>query len=104
MKRPPQHVLADDSVVEFKKLLIKAKEKISIGRKVSLSIETKYLDYYEKCRLPVVIVFWIKQENAFYHVYAQRYINEFLSVKDPSWRKKKTKTIVTTGYLYLIQE
>ena len=88
---------------------------------VTYSIGTNHLRYYENAQLPVLILIWRKPENAFYCLLAQRVIREELDVKDPNWRKKKTKTIVfredtrivgacdlqslaTGGYLYVIQQ
>jgi len=81
-------------------------------------METEHLKYYESCRIPVIIVYGIKKsENVFdfYSLFAQEYIREHLSVADPNWRDKKTKTldfesklnikdlntIATKGYLYI---
>jgi len=102
-------------------LQIKATESIkSAYRKASYQMETKHLKYYEKCHLPVVILYWVKSENIFYYLFAQRYMQEELSVKNPKWRAKKTATIrfssdsklkdsqtltsiATEGYFYIIQ-
>jgi tetratricopeptide (TPR) repeat protein len=102
-------------------LQIKATESIkSAHRKASYQMETKHLKYYEKCHLPVVILYWVKLENIFYYLFAQRYMQEELSVKNPKWRAKKTATIgfssdsklkdsqtltsiATEGYFYIIQ-
>jgi tetratricopeptide (TPR) repeat protein len=88
---------------------------------VPYSMETKHLKYYEGCRLPVVILLWVKPENTFYYLFAQRYIREKLSKDDPNWRTQKTKTIelpanlrlkdadklkeiATDGYFYIVQQ
>jgi len=85
------------------------------------SIKTKYLEYYERCHLPVIILLWVKCENSFHYLFAQRFIQEKLSVKKPDWRKQKTNTIqfpsnsklenvdtlnsiATEGYLYITQQ
>jgi len=102
-------------------LQIKATESIkSAHRKASYQMETKHLKYYEWCHLPVVILYWVKSENIFYYLFAQRYMQEELSAKNPKWRAKKTATIrfssdsklkdsqtltsiATEGYFYIIQ-
>jgi len=88
---------------------------------ITYSMKTKHLKYYENSQLPVVILLWRKPENAFYCLFAQKYVREDLSAKDPDWRAKKKKTIVfpadsklnsvnelkgiaTGGYLYVIQQ
>ena len=87
---------------------------------VSLQIKTKNLKYYEGCRTPVIILYYIKSENIFYYLFAQEYIKEKLSVDNPNWRRQKTITlkfpinskletdcfnsIATDGYLYIIQQ
>jgi tetratricopeptide (TPR) repeat protein len=88
---------------------------------IPFSIETKYLKHFEGCRLPVIILLWIKPENSFYYLFAQRYIGEHLSVENQGWRSQKTATIkfasqsklekvetldsiATEGYLYIVQQ
>jgi tetratricopeptide (TPR) repeat protein len=88
---------------------------------VHYSMKTKHLKHYEGCPLPVLILLWIKSENSFYYLFAQRFIREELSATDPDWRKKKTNTIgfhedsklnnvadlssiATDGYLYIVQQ
>jgi tetratricopeptide (TPR) repeat protein len=88
---------------------------------IPFSIETKYLKHFEGCHLPVIILLWIKPENSFHYLFAQRYIREQLSVENPGWRSQKTVTIkfasqsklekaetldsiATEGYLYVIQQ
>jgi Tfp pilus assembly protein PilF len=101
---------------------IKATENIAHSHDViPFSIETRHLKYYEHCRLPVIVVLWVKPEGTFYHLFAQQYIRERLSKEDPKWRTQETKTIkfsansklksaetlesvATDGYLYIIQQ
>ena len=88
---------------------------------IPFRVETKHLKYYENSQLPIIILLWRKSENAFYCLFAQRWIKEELSMKDPEWRMKKTKTIgfsakskltdvnnlrdiSTEGYFYIIQQ
>jgi tetratricopeptide (TPR) repeat protein len=90
-------------------------------RKISYPMKTRHLKHYEGCRLPVIILFWIKSANAFYYLFAQRFIKEELSREDPNWRAQETKTIefpsdsklenadalesiATDGYLYIAQQ
>lgn len=64
---------------------IKAKEcvkKRSDGI-ISFSMETKHLKHYESCQLPMIIVLWVKCENTFYCLFAQKFIREELSAKKP---------------------
>lgn len=156
MKRPPEHVLENESRLALKNLLpsewvvrdkspdyaidlevvivegeevtnkvlwlqIKATESIKHPHKmISYQIGTKHLEYYEGCHLPVLILYWIKSENVFYYLFAQRFIEEKLSVENPNWREQKTVTIpfssdsklesietlesiATEGYLYIVQ-
>jgi len=101
---------------------IKATESIKQPHKsISCPIETRHLKHYEDLRLPIIILFWVKSENAFYYLFAQRFIKEELSAKDPKWRERETKTIefpsssrlknaealesiATDGYLYIAQQ
>jgi tetratricopeptide (TPR) repeat protein len=61
---------------------------------ISLSINTKYLKYYEEYPLPVFILYYLKGKNIFYYLFAQKYIRETLSVESTGWRQQKTKTII----------
>lgn len=101
------------------------------GGAVSYPMGIRHLKYYENWRIPVLVLLWIKPENAFYYLFAQRYIREELSREDPNWRTRETKTkktktdatktikfaadsrlrdadalnsIATDGYLYIIQQ
>ena len=65
----------------------------SSGEPVSTSIKAGHLRYYESCRTPVLILFWIEPNDAFYYLLAQRYIREELSAKTPNWRDQRTVTI-----------
>jgi tetratricopeptide (TPR) repeat protein len=88
---------------------------------ISFSIETKYLEYYENCRLPVIILLWVKSQRRFYHIFAQRFIQETLSMEKLEWRTQKTITlnfssesiltnsealvsIATDGYFYIVRK
>jgi tetratricopeptide (TPR) repeat protein len=101
-------------------LQIKATEKRKRSQdKFCHIMETKHLKYYEGCRLPVIIVYGIKKSDNdfdFYILFAQRYINEQLSIEKPGWRDQETVTvcfdskldevqklnsIATDGYLYV---
>jgi tetratricopeptide (TPR) repeat protein len=110
--------------VENRLLLIQLKairNARTLNGAIPFRMETKHLKYYEKAQLPVIIILWHKQANAFYYLFAQRYIREELSTLDPEWRAKETKTInfpmsmrikninvlhslSLEGYLYIIQE
>jgi tetratricopeptide (TPR) repeat protein len=100
-------------------LQIKATERRKHSvKKITLPIETKHLEYYDNCHLPVIIVYGIKKssnEFDFYYLFAQRYINEYLSKNNPNWKEQKSVTlrldkelkvneldsIATDGYLYI---
>ncbi|MBU7046334.1 MAG: tetratricopeptide repeat protein, partial [Theionarchaea archaeon] len=97
-------------------LQLKATEKRK--KKVSYQMRTDHLKYYEKCRMPVLIIYWIKRENTFYYLFAQKYIKENLST-NPEWRNQKTvavtfdsvlstakdiESMATDGYLYLLPQ
>jgi tetratricopeptide (TPR) repeat protein len=102
-------------------LQIKATENVDKKQEtVPLQIETKHLTYYESYPLPVIILYYVKPDDVFYSIFAQRYIEEILSVDSPNWRKQKTATvrfvrnsmlrnvndlesIATDGYLYVVQ-
>lgn len=116
--------IVEEEKVTNKVLWVQIKATKSVKRSdrtISHSIETKYLEHYERCRLPVIILLWVKCSNSFYYLFAQRYILEKLSVKRPDWRAQKTNTIefssdskleniaaldsiATEGYLYIIQQ
>jgi tetratricopeptide (TPR) repeat protein len=98
---------------------LKATNKRFPDNKVTYQISTDHLIYYESCRLPIVILYYLKPQNRFYYLFAQRYIRDILSKQDPAWRKKKTttlyfsqvltepktlKSIATDGYLELYPE
>lgn len=53
-------------------------------------VDTKNLIYYELCHLPVILLYWIETENAFYYILVQKYINEELNIQNPEWREQKT--------------
>lgn len=65
----------------------------STSAKIFYSMKTKNLKYYENCRTPVIIVIWVKPTREFFYIFAQQYINELLSFKNPNWRAQKTCTI-----------
>ena len=98
---------------------LKATESRKSKNKVSYDMRTHHLEYYEKCRTPVLIVYWIKSENTFYYMFAQRYIREELSKSKPDWRNQNTvaipfdsvldtsedlDSIATDGLLYLFPQ
>lgn len=126
-ENPDYHLDMQITVVEDGKLTnqvfwvqVKATENIAhYNEIVPCSIETRHLKHYESCRLPVVILLWVKPENTFYYLFAQQYIREKLSREDPNWRIKEEKTIkfpansrlrdagqlksiANDGYLYII--
>jgi len=128
-KNPDYGIDMEVEVVKEKKVTnevfwvqIKATENIVHSHGViPFSIETKHLKYYEHCRLPVIVVLWVKPEGTFYYLFVQQYIREKLSKEDPKWRTQETKTIkfpansklknaealksvATDGYLYIIQQ
>ncbi len=72
--------------------------------KISYQIETKSLTHYEKCRLPVLIIYWIKSENTFYYLFAQRYIREELPKRRPDWREQKTVSLTFERKLETAQD
>ena len=125
-KYPDYAIDMEVEIVEENKFLwvqIKAKERVkkrSDGN-ISFSMCTRHLEHYENCQLPVIIVLWVKCENSFYCLFAQRFIQEELSAKKPNWRAQKTNTITfspdsklnnvdilrlfaTDGYLYIISQ
>ena len=90
-------------------------------KEITYKAETEHLKFWEIERLPVLILYYIKSSNTFYHLFAQRYIRENLSVENPDWRKRKHATIrfpldsklsnikdlssmATEGYLYIAQQ
>ncbi len=96
------------------------KEKSPSPKGICYQMKTKHLRYYEECRLPVVIIFWIQPAQKFYYLFVQKYIKENLSYIKPTWRKQKSVTIVfpadtelkdareldcvaTDGYFYVIE-
>ena len=103
-------------------LQLKATEKLKPNQKsISYHFETKHLRYWERCRLPVIVLYWVKSSNEFYYLFAQRYINEMLSPSKPEWRNQKTVSvgfplesklvdtesltaIATEGHLYVMQQ
>jgi tetratricopeptide (TPR) repeat protein len=114
-------VEGQDVVSKVLWIQIKATESVKhLHEGIPFPIETKHLEYYESCQLPVIILLWSKPENSFYYLFAQRFIQEKLSAEDSQWRKKTTKTILfaadsklenidqlktvaTDGYLYIAQ-
>lgn len=100
-------------------LQLKATETREGKKKVTYQMKTDHLKYFEKCRMPVLIIYWIKPENIFYYLFAQKYIKENLSTTSPEWRNQKTvavtfdsvlstakdiESIATDGYLYLLPQ
>lgn len=101
-------------------LQIKATETRKANREtISYQMKTKSLKHYKKCQLPVLILYWIKSENTFYYLFAQRYIKEILPKTSPHWQQKKAvkilfdsklitaedlKSIATEGYFYILRE
>ncbi|MGB2981975.1 MAG: DUF4365 domain-containing protein, partial [Candidatus Zixiibacteriota bacterium] len=103
-------------------LQLKAIEKLKPDQKsISYDFETKHLKYWETCRLPVIVLYWIKSKNEFYPLFAQRHIKEMLSPSKPEWRNQKTVSvafplesklvdtesltaIATEGHLYVVRQ
>lgn len=103
-------------------LQIKATETAKLHHGIlSSHIRTANLKYYQGCSIPVVILNYIKQQDAFYCVFAQKYITEELCVVKPQWREQQTATvrfpqdskledighlrsIATEGPFYIIQQ
>ncbi|KYK37619.1 MAG: hypothetical protein AYK19_00005 [Theionarchaea archaeon DG-70-1] len=100
-------------------LWVQLKATEDMKRKGSCQMRTDHLKYYDGCPLPVVIMYWIKSENIFYYIFAQKYIAEELSINNPDWRRQKTVTITfdskletaedlkstaTEGYHYIIKQ
>ncbi|MGB2805849.1 MAG: DUF4365 domain-containing protein [Candidatus Zixiibacteriota bacterium] len=103
-------------------LQLKATERLKPSQKsISYDFETKHLKYWETCRLPVIVLYWIKSRKEFYYLFAQRYIKETLSPDKPEWRNQKTVSvpfplesklagmesltaIATEGHLYVMQQ
>lgn len=101
-------------------LQIKATEsKRRNGKTCSYAMKTKHLKHYEASKLPVIVIYGIKQSAGnfdFYFLFAQKYITEVLSEEKPDWRGQKTITVrfssklenvedlvnvATEGYLYV---
>jgi hypothetical protein len=79
--------IVEERIVTNKVLWLQLKSTNSIEHRyeaIPYLIETKYLRHYESCLLPVVILLWVKSENSFYYLFAQRYIQEKLSGRNPS--------------------
>ncbi|MFC1793471.1 tetratricopeptide repeat protein, partial [Planctomycetota bacterium] len=114
--------IVENEIVTNKVIWVQVKatdsKKSKISKIPSYSMKTEHLKYYESSRIPVIIVYGVKKsENNFdfYSLFAQEYIEKYLSVADPDWRDKKTKTvkfesrlniedlssIATKGYLYI---
>ncbi len=127
-KRPDYGIDAEVEIVEEERITnkilwfqIKATEKTKRPEgEVSLRMKTKHLKYYQSCRLPVVLLYWIKSQNDFYYLFVQRFIHEELSAASPEWRKQNTVTVkfspeskletaeslrsvAIDGYLYIAQ-
>ncbi|MBU7017848.1 MAG: DUF4365 domain-containing protein [Theionarchaea archaeon] len=85
--------IVEDELVTNKVLWIQLKATKTKKQEISHQMGTDHLKYYEKCQLPVLIVYWIKPQNKFYYIFAQKYIREDLSANNPSWRDQKTVVI-----------
>ncbi len=103
-------------------LQLKATEKLTPNQKtISYDFETRHLKFWETCRLPVIVLYWIKSSNEFYYLFAQRYIKEVLSPSKSEWRNQTTVSvtfplesklvdtesltaIATEGHLYVMQQ
>jgi tetratricopeptide (TPR) repeat protein len=111
--------IVEGEEVTNKVLWVQLKATQDVKRKGSYQMRTDHLQYYEGCPLPVVILYWIKPENTFYSVFAQKYIDEILSKNNPDWRRQKTVTVTfdsnpataedlrstaTEGYQYVINQ
>lgn len=111
--------IVEDEKLTNKILWIQIKATEILKENISYQMETKYLKYYEKCTLPVLILYWIKEENCFYYLFAQKYIYEELSVIKPKWKEQKSLVlkfdlklstldplhlISSNGQLYIMQK
>jgi len=75
-------------------LQIKATETAKLHSGIlSCHIRTANLKYYQGCSIPVVILYYIKQQEAFYCVFVQKYITEELCAVKPQWRERQTATV-----------
>ena len=126
-KKPDYGIDAEVEIVESGEVTnkvvwvqLKSSERLKAKKKISLPIETKYLKYFLKCNLPVIIAYWIRSEDHFYFMFAQKYINDTLSIENPQWKDQTSVTIhfqendgmeisdfineiAVDGYLYVIQ-
>ncbi len=113
--------IVDDGKVTNKVLWVQVKgtnKDIARDKKAKKSIETKHLHYYEDSRSPIIIILGVKRSGKFdfYYAFAQQYIREILSVKNPKWREQGENTIgfdklniddlddiAFNGYYYIFQ-
>jgi len=56
-------------------------------------MKTKNLKQYEISPFPIFITYFVKPHNAFYCIFAQKYIKEVLPNDSPNWRMQETVTI-----------
>ncbi len=96
---------------------IKSTRKNLAAKKIALSLETRYLKYYEHGRLPILLFYYIKPKKAICYLFVQKYIQEILAKKKPAWRDQEYITIhfesklssgdeiaeiIRDGYYYII--
>ena len=90
-------------------------------KKIIFKAKTDHLRFWETCRLPVFIIYWIKAKDIFYYLFVQKYIREILSLENYNWREKKfatirfpleselkdvtkIKSIADEGYFYIMEQ
>ena len=60
---------------------------------ITYRIKTKYLNYYENNRNPVILIFYLEPKKIFYYIFIQQYIKEILNQENGNWRNQKTVTL-----------
>ena len=64
----------------------------STRRGIPYTLRTRLLQQFESYRLPVLLLGYDPQEDAFYHLFAQRHVWDVLDIRDPDWRGRRTTT------------
>ncbi|RJR43773.1 MAG: DUF4365 domain-containing protein [Desulfobacteraceae bacterium] len=72
---------------------MKATEHLNIANDLPLRIRSDHLKFLETCRLPVVVLYWIKSLNSCFCMFAQGYIWDTLNKENSEWRTQKSVTI-----------
>lgn len=72
---------------------LKATEQKKICKSKTYPMEVKYLSFYKKQRIPILILLWIKPEDQFYYIFAQKYIDRILPIRNPNWLNQKTVSL-----------